>query len=189
MCCIWQDDKRLSWFRSEWYKRSLRMYWYSARCLWAAFTDAQGPGLHQGRLWAALCPTFSCVTVLYKDLFVPEERSKKLFRFFAFSLAWKFVCVHYLCVRACVRKSEIKWVLCGCFLFVYIPPLYEKAKATNVICILFFGHSWSMKCLSGHSSRLCNWVVAAICTLAQCFSTKLLNLFFTFSEVYIYIYI
>ncbi len=42
MCCIWQDDKRLSWFRSERYKRPLQMYWYSALCVWMFYRCA-GP--------------------------------------------------------------------------------------------------------------------------------------------------
>lgn len=52
-----------------------------------------------------------------------------------------------LCVSGTVH--EIIWILCiftclnvcMCFLFVYIPPLCEKAKPTNVIYILFFGLS------------------------------------------------
>lgn len=135
MCFIWQDDKRLSWFRSEWYKRPPRMYWYAALCICGLLYGCAGARLNRGCLWAALHPTFSCVTVLYKDLFVPEERSKKLFEFFAFSLVWMFACV---CIHTCV-----------CAFCLSTSLHYEKAKATNVICILFYGHSWSK--VSGRS--------------------------------------
>ncbi len=75
-------------------------------CVCGCFTDAQGPGLHQERLWAALCPTFSYVTVLHKDLFVPEERSKKLFRFLEVSLVWIFVSIRVcMCVCAWERLN------------------------------------------------------------------------------------
>lgn len=106
-------------------------------CVCGLLYGCAGAWLSRGRLWAALHPTFSCVTVLYKDLCAWGTVQEIIWIFCIFSSL--NVC---MCVRShlCVWESE--WGLCVCFLFVYIPPLYEKAKATNVICILCYGHPW-----------------------------------------------
>lgn len=144
MCFIWQDDKRSSWFRSEWYKRPPRMYWYSALCLWAAIRMHRGLAQSRASLGCSSSHVLLCNCALQRPLCAWGTVQEIIWIFCIFSSLNVCMCVHS---NLCVWESE--WGLCGCFLFVYIPPLYEKAKATNVICVLFYGHLW--KNVSGRS--------------------------------------